>query len=130
MLHVYNRKGKYEVAMELSFSEQSKQRRVLMETIFREHYKGVHSFISNKVKQPEVVDDLTSKVFLKAFRWLLEDRGMRQVRSWLYATARTTIADYWREPLRFTPLSLETIEYNAPASFGHPENEQMQRRVQ
>ena len=55
------------------------------------------SIVMTKIRQPDVAEDLTSTVFLKAFRWLKEDRGMRQVRSWLYATARTTIAEYWQD---------------------------------
>jgi len=114
--------------MEMSFSGKDEQRRVLMETIFREHYTEVHVFISNKVRQPDV--DLTSMVFLKAFRWLLEDRGMRQVRSWLYAAARTTLADHWQEQLKRISLPLETVEDSAIVPFEQSENEQNRERVQ
>ncbi|GCE25311.1 hypothetical protein KDA_07950 [Dictyobacter alpinus] len=107
----------------MSFSEKDGLRRTLMEKIFREHYTEVHSFISNKVRNTDVADDLTSMVFLKAFRWLLEDRGMWQVRSWLYATARTTLADYWQEQLKHTFLPLETIEDSVIAPFERLENE-------
>ncbi|BCL83877.1 sigma-70 family RNA polymerase sigma factor [Ktedonobacteria bacterium brp13] len=116
--------------MGLSFSEKDGRHRALMETLFREHYTEVHSFISNKVRQPDVADDLTSMVFLKAFRWLLEDRGMRQVRSWLYATARTTLADYWREQLKRTALSLEMIEDSVIVPCEQLENERTLERVQ
>jgi RNA polymerase sigma factor (sigma-70 family) len=116
--------------MGLSFSEKDEQRRALMETIFREHSTEVHAFISNKVRRLEVADDLTSMVFLKAFRWLLEDRGIRQVRSWLYATARTTIADYWQEQLKRYALPLEAIEDSVIVPFERLENEQTQQRVQ
>lgn len=116
--------------MEMSFSGKDEQRRALMETIFREHHSEVHAFISNKVRQPDVADDLTSMVFLKAFRWLLEDRGMRQVRSWLYAAARTTLADYWQEQLKRTSLPLETVEGSAVVPSEPLENELAQERVQ
>jgi RNA polymerase sigma factor (sigma-70 family) len=116
--------------MRRSFSEKDEQRQALMETIFREHYTELHSFISNKVRQPEVADDLTSMVFLKAFRWLLDDRGIRRVRSWLYATARTTLADYWQEQLKHLSLPLETIEDSVIAPFESLENEQTRERVQ
>jgi RNA polymerase sigma factor (sigma-70 family) len=129
MVNSYHRE-EYKTAMGLSFSEKNEQRRVLMETIFREHSTEVHAFISNKVRRPEVADDLTSMVFLKAFRWLLEDRGIRQVRSWLYATARTTIADYWQEQLKRHALPLEAIEDSIIVSFERLENEQTQQRVQ
>jgi RNA polymerase sigma factor (sigma-70 family) len=126
---VYSRE-ECKTAMGLSFSEKDEQRRALMETIFREHSTEIHTFISNKVRRPEVADDLTSMVFLKAFRWLLEDRGIRQVRSWLYATARTTIADYWQEQLKRHTLPLETIEDSVIVPFERLENEQTQQRVQ
>ena len=79
-----------EAAMGSPFSEENERRRALMEAMFREHFTEVHRYISNKVRQPDVADDLTSMVFLKAYRWLLEDRGMNQGRSWLYAAARTS----------------------------------------
>lgn len=101
-----------------------------MEAIFREHFTEVHRYISNKIRQPDVADDLTSIVFLKAFRWLLEDRGIGQVRSWLYATARTTIADYWQEQQKKPSLPLEMIEENAVVPFESSDDEQAQKRVQ
>lgn len=115
--------------MRLSSSNEDEQRRVLMEAIFREHYTAIHSYICNKVRQPDVADDLTSIVFLKAFRWLLEDRGVGQVRSWLYATARTTIADYWQEQQKSLFLPLEEIEDTSVVPFEAQDNEQTQKHV-
>ncbi len=112
-----------------SFSQEDERRRALMETIFQEHFIAVHRYISNKVRQPDVVDDLTSLVFLKAFRWLLEDRGVGQVRSWLYATARTTIADYWQEQQKSLFLPLERIENSTVVQFAPQDDEQTQQRV-
>jgi RNA polymerase sigma factor, sigma-70 family len=93
-------------------SDGDEQRRALMETIFREHFSAVHRYIVGKVGQLDAADDLTSMVFLKAFRWLLEDRGVKQVRSWLYATARTTIVDYWLERLEEDPVALFAPQHN------------------
>ena len=42
-----------------SFSEEHERRRALMEAIFREHFTEVHRYISSKVRQPDVADDLT-----------------------------------------------------------------------
>lgn len=112
------------------FSEEDERRRTLMEAIFREHFTEVHRYISNKVRQPDVTDDLTSIVFLKAFRWLLEDRGMRQVRSWLYATARTTIAEYWHEQQKGLSLPLEMIEDSMAAPLEQLDDEQTLAHVQ
>lgn len=119
-----------EADMGSSFSEENERRRALMEAIFREHFTEVHRYISSKVRQPDVADDLTSIVFLKALRWLLEDRGMRRGRSWLYATARTTIADYWQEEQKRPSLPLEMIEDSAAAPFEQQDDEQTQEYVQ
>ncbi len=116
--------------MESLFSEEAERRRALMEAIFRGHWTSVHRYISNKVRQPEVADDLTSLVFLKAYRWLLEDRGMSQVRNWLYATARTTIADYWQEQQKSSTLPLEMIQDSVAAPFEQLDDEQAFERVQ
>ncbi len=115
--------------MRLFSSDEDEQRRGLMEAIFREHFTAVHRYISHKVRQPDVADDLTSIVFLKAFRWLLEDRGTGQVRTWLYATARTTVADYWQEQQKSIFLPLERIEDSSIVPFEPQNDEQTQRRV-
>lgn len=112
-----------------TFSDEDEQRRVLMEAIFQEHFVAVHRYISNKVRQLDVVDDLTSMVFLKAFRWLGEDRGVRQVRKWLYATAHTTIIDYWQEQQKSLFLPLESIENSSMVLFEPQIAEQTQERV-
>ncbi len=101
-----------------------------METLFREHWTSVHRYISSKVRQPDVADDLASLVFLKAFRWLLEDRGMGQVHTWLYATARTSIADYWQEQQKRPSLPLESIEDSVAVPVEQQDDEQAQERVQ
>jgi RNA polymerase sigma factor (sigma-70 family) len=112
-----------------AFSDEDERRRALMEAIFREHFSAVHRYISNKVRQHDVADDLTSMVFLKAFRWLGEDRGVRQVRSWLYAAARSTIADYWQEQQKSLFLPLEQVEDNSVILFEPQDDEQTQKRV-
>ncbi len=64
---------------------------------FRENATKIYSFIYAKVGNRESAEDLTSKVFVKATRWLAEDRSADSIRAWLYTTARTVIVDYWRE---------------------------------
>src|SRR5260370_38961031 len=112
------------------FSEEHERRRTLMETLFREHWTSVHRYISSKVRQPDVADDLASLVFLKAFRWLLEDRGMGQVHTWLYATARTRIADYWQEQHKKPSLPLQSIKGSVAGPVDQQDEGQAQERVQ
>src|ERR671924_2402054 len=63
---------------------------------FRENAARIYRFIYPKVGNREAAEDLTSQVFLKAVRWLAQDRSADSIRAWLYTVARSTIADYWR----------------------------------
>src|SRR5947209_20001924 len=74
---------------------------------FQENAAKIYSFIYAKVGNREAAEDLTSQVFLKAARWLAEDRSADSIRSWLYTTARSTIVDYWREQSRYPSDSLD-----------------------
>jgi len=55
----------------------------------------------------EAAEDLTSQVFVKAARWLAEDRSADSIRSWLYTTARGAIVDYWREQSHYPSVPLD-----------------------
>ena len=74
---------------------------------FRENAAGIYRFIYARVGNREAAEDLTSQVFLKATRWLAQDRGADRIRAWLYTAARSGIADYWREQ---SELPTEPIE--------------------
>src|SRR5438309_306425 len=74
---------------------------------FQENAAKIYSFIYAKVGNRETAEDLTSQVFLKATRWLAEDRSADSIRSWLYTTARSTIVDYWREQSRLPSVPLD-----------------------
>ena len=78
--------------------------------IYRTYAADLQHFISNKVGDPTVAEDLTSTVFLKALRWLREDQSAASVRGWLYATARTTIVDYWQAQSKSEMYSLSDLE--------------------
>src|SRR5579872_2003510 len=79
----------------------------ILSTAFQENAAKVYRFIYAKVGNRETAEDLTSQVFLKATRWLAQDRSADSIRSWLYTTARSTIVDYWREQSRHPQVPLE-----------------------
>lgn len=81
-----------------------------LELAFRQYADDLYRYIYSKVGQSALAEDLTSTVFLKALRWLQQERSQESVRGWLYATARTTIADYWQEHGQYEHLPLEKIE--------------------
>src|SRR5437764_13964328 len=74
---------------------------------FRENAARIYRFIYAKVGNREAAEDLTSQVFLKAVRWLAQDRSADSIRAWLYTVARGTIADYWRQQSRQPMVPLE-----------------------
>jgi RNA polymerase sigma factor (sigma-70 family) len=77
---------------------------------FQENATKIYAFIYSKVGNRAAAEDLTSQVFLKAVRWLAADRSADSIRSWLYATARTAVADYWREQSVRAQVPLADIE--------------------
>jgi RNA polymerase sigma-70 factor (ECF subfamily) len=77
---------------------------------FQENAAKIYGFIYSKVGTRAAAEDLTSQVFLKAVRWLAADRSGDSIRSWLYTTARTAIADYWREQTTRAQVPLEEFE--------------------
>ena len=77
---------------------------------FQENAAALYRFIYAKVGNRAAAEDLTGEVFLKATRWLAEDRSADSIRSWLYTTARSAIADYWREQSRQPSVPLEDFD--------------------
>lgn len=96
----------------MQFSNHSRRQDRLnwLAEIYRAYAADLQHFISNKVGDPTLAEDLTSTVFLKALRWLREDQSQRSVHGWLYATARTTIVDYWQAQREIEVRSLSGLE--------------------
>ena len=96
----------------MQFSNHSRRQDRLnwLTEMYRAYAADLQRFISNKVGDPTVAEDLTSTVFLKALRWLREDQSSESARGWLYATARTTIVDYWQAQSPYEMHSLSGLE--------------------
>ncbi|MDQ2904763.1 MAG: sigma-70 family RNA polymerase sigma factor [Ktedonobacteraceae bacterium] len=78
--------------------------------IYRVYAADLQRSIYSRVGDLALAEDLTSMVFLKALRWLREDQSPESARGWLYATARTTIADYWLTQSQYETRSLNDLE--------------------
>jgi RNA polymerase sigma factor (sigma-70 family) len=78
--------------------------------IYRVYAADLQRSIYSRVGDLALAEDLTSTVFLKALRWLREDQSPESARGWLYATARTTIADYWQTQSQYETRSLGDLE--------------------
>jgi RNA polymerase sigma factor (sigma-70 family) len=110
--------------MEPSSSEED-HKYAQLEAIFRAHFAELYRYVYRQVHQAVIAEDLTSLVFLKALRWLQPDRSQESVKGWLYATARSLIADYWRERAQINLVPLETAE-EIPALSPESNDEQLQ----
>jgi ClpA/ClpB-like protein/sigma-70-like protein len=98
--------------MPFSNHKRRQDRLTWLAEIYRTYAADLQYFISHKVGDPTVAEDLTSTVFLKALRWLREDQSEAHARGWLYATARTTIVDYWQAQSQYETHA----KYMAPES--------------
>src|SRR5215472_9033031 len=96
----------------MSFSNHKRRQDRLhwLAELYRAYAADLQRFISNKIGDPTVAEDLTSTVFLKALRWLREDQSAASARGWLYATARTTIVDHWQAQSQSEMRSLSGLE--------------------
>ncbi|MDQ2713978.1 MAG: sigma-70 family RNA polymerase sigma factor [Chloroflexota bacterium] len=99
--------------------------------IYRVYAADLQRSIYSRVGDLALAEDLTSTVFLKALRWLREDQSPESARGWLYATARTTIADYWQTQSQYETCSLGDLEAQLLANnSGEGAGQQAEMRVQ
>jgi RNA polymerase sigma-70 factor (ECF subfamily) len=76
-----------------------------LEQVYAEYLDPIYRFLYARVGNREDAEDLTSQVFLKAFRQLDVGRAERSIASWLYTVARNVLADHWRDQYRYGPIA-------------------------
>lgn len=67
------------------------------EEVYREHVGPLYRFVYSRTGNRADAEDVTSATFVRAFPRLRADVSAAELRSYLRATARTVIADIWRE---------------------------------
>ena len=67
------------------------------ETVYREHVGAVYRFVLSRLGNRPDAEDVTATVFERALPRLQAGAPSGQMRAYLINTARTTIADHWRE---------------------------------
>lgn len=77
--------------------------------VYEEHVTLIYRYIYARVGNREDAEDLTSQVFVKALHSLEHDRDPMSIRAWLVATARTTVADHWREQYKLGVVPIEPL---------------------
>ena len=102
-------------------------------TLYETYLDPIYRFIYVRVRTPELAEDLTQTVFLKAWQALpnLAERE-HSFSSWLYTIARNTVIDHWKKkkdvvigdesPIWYTvtdarPTPNEAAEKNEEALF-------------
>ncbi len=63
---------------------------------FRALRAGLRAFLRRRMNDPAVVDDLLQDIFVKAAAAIRARRAPGNLSGWLYAAARTAVADYYR----------------------------------
>lgn len=101
-----------------------------LEQVYAEYLDPIYRFLYTRVGNREDAEDLTSQVFLKAFRQLDVARADRSIASWLFTVARTVLADHWREAYRYGPLvELNETLAERTDEQSHPDDDEEVRRV-
>jgi RNA polymerase sigma-70 factor (ECF subfamily) len=69
------------------------------DSVYRDNIAWMHRLMFAKVGNRPDAEDLTTEVFLAALRPLRLPASVGEVRAYLLATARTTLARYWTKTL-------------------------------
>jgi RNA polymerase sigma-70 factor (ECF subfamily) len=88
------------------------------EEVYRDNAERVYRLMFSRVGNRPDAEDLTAEVFLAAMPRLRPDASVGEVRAYLRATARTTLAEHWRRTLgrQLTSIDPDAIadEFAAP----------------
>lgn len=68
--------------------------------------ESVRAFLLSRVRNPADAQDLTQEVALRALPRLREQAAPAEVRSYLFRTARSVLADFWSDRLGHPTLEL------------------------
>ena len=94
-------------AQPLQQQHPSPLRQVQFASLYEAYVGRVYRFAFSHVGNREDAEDVTSQVFIKAYKSLDQFEGKGLLENWLLRIARITVADFWREryKLAFVPLA-------------------------
>lgn len=82
------------------------------EAVYRDHVGPLYRFVYGRTGNHADAEDITSTVFMRALPRLRADVSDAELRGYLRATARTVIADVWRD--RHGTVTQEIDEESTP----------------
>lgn len=71
--------------------------------VVQEFYKYLKSYISAKVKNKDLADDIVQEVMLKLIESHRNEKEIKNIKAWLFQVSRNTIYDYYKK---------NNLEYN------------------
>jgi RNA polymerase sigma-70 factor (ECF subfamily) len=67
------------------------------ERVYQEHVAPLYRYVYSRTGNTSDAEDVTSTTFLRALPRLRSDVSAPEIRAYLHATARTVLADVWRQ---------------------------------
>lgn len=99
------------------------------ESVYRSTVILVYRYIYARVGNRADAEDLTTKVYMRALPRLRLGAAIEEIRSYLIATARTVLADHWRDRYDVRVDELEDSIANPAAPAGPRDEEAGVRRA-
>lgn len=87
-----------------TFTMKDKQKKISVETAWRDYQKMLFSFIRAKVETEEDAEELLSDVFEKLTITVAKNTVPTNLSAWLYRVAKNRIVDYYRAKKSLQPL--------------------------
>jgi len=81
-------------------------RKAQFASLYEEHVARVYRFVFSHVGNREDAEDVTSQVFIKAYKKLERFEGNGLLENWLFQIARMAVADFWRERYKLQSVPL------------------------
>lgn len=75
-----------------------------LEQLYDDFDAGLRRFVSGRVSDPLVVDDLLQEVYLRIHQHLHSLQDATRLKSWVYQITRNTLIDYYRRRRDVEPL--------------------------
>ena len=87
---------------------------------YQAYIERIYAFVFSHVGNREDAEDVTSQVFIKAYKSLPTFEARGSFEGWLFRIARTAMADFWRERYKMPSIPL-TDRWEVPD--GHADQE-------
>src|SRR5205085_9138715 len=74
--------------------------------LYERQVARIYRFVFSHVGNREDAEDITSQVFIRAYKSLDAFQGKGLLENWLLQIARTAVADFWRERYKLPAVPL------------------------